>query len=275
MNPSFQQTLLRLWHLGCFEITRVFQTKSGLLALFAFLLVWFLILYYPVNSAFEFISSPLFEDVANKMFGALGLSALLKWSVPELAIYWLIALYIFPIFAIIITSDQTCADRERGTLRFISLRATRGEIVFGRFLGQLVIMTFLIGLSLVATVLMATLRDSNLFSSGVLKASQLYFQLFILVLPFIALMTLFNSFTTSSKKVVLFSILFFGLGPMLITLVEYSLPMSGYLDYLIPGTQIYDVINSQEQGLSIYVVPLCQMVVYLCLAYFKMKWSSL
>ncbi|WOH38097.1 hypothetical protein RI844_02330 [Thalassotalea fonticola] len=275
MNLSFQQTLLRLWNLACFEITRVFQTKSGLLALFAFLLVWFLILYYPVNSAFEFISSPLFKDVAKKMFGALGLSALLSWPVPELAIYWLIALYIFPIFTIVITSDQTCADRERGTLRFISLRATRGEIVLGRFLGQLVIMACLIGLSLVATVLMATLRDSQLLSFGVLKASQLYFQLVILVLPFIALMTLFNSFTTSSKKVVLFSVILFGLGPMIISLVEYSLPILGYLEYLIPGTQIYDVINSQEQGLSIYVLPLSQMMVFLCLAYVKMKRSSL
>ncbi|WNC70711.1 hypothetical protein RGQ13_11275 [Thalassotalea psychrophila] len=275
MNSSFQPTLLRLWHLACFEITRVFQTKSGLLALFAFLLVWFLILYYPVNSAFEFISSPLFKDVAKSMFGALGLSTLLKWPVAELAIYWLIALYIFPIFTIVITSDQTCADRERGTLRFISLRATRGEIIFGRFLGQLVIMTVLIGLSLVTTVLMVAFRDSDLLSSGILKASQLYFQLVILVLPFIALMTLFNSFTTSAKKVVLFSILFFGLGPMIITLVESKLPILVYLGYLIPGTQISDVINSPEQSLTIYLVSLSQMMAFLCMAYFKMKRCSL
>ena len=275
MNLSFQQTLLRLWHLACFELTRVFQTKSGLLALFAFSLVWFLILYYPVNSAFEFISSPLFKDIAKNMFGALGLSALLKWPVAELAIYWLIALYIFPIFTIIITSDQTCADRERGTLRFISLRATRGEIVVGRFLGQFVIMTFLIGLSLVATLMMVAFRDYQLLYPGIIKATQLYFQLVILVLPFIALMTLFNSFTKSSKKVVLLSVLFFGLAPMLIALMEYSLPTLGYIEYAIPGTQINDVINSEDPSLKTYVIPLSQMMVFLSLAYFKMKRSSL
>ena len=108
----------RLFILIQFELIRIFKTKNGLIALSAFCAVWFILLYYMVSSATEIIFSDGFKIVASTLFGSLGLNALLEWPVAEFAIYWLVAVYSFPLFALFVTSDQTCSDKARGTLRF-------------------------------------------------------------------------------------------------------------------------------------------------------------
>ena len=105
-----------------------------------------------VSSATEIIFSDGFKIVASTLFGSLGLNALLEWPVAEFAIYWLVAVYSFPLFALFVTSDQTCSDKARGTLRFITLRATRSEILIGRFFGQFLIIVVLIFLTLIACI---------------------------------------------------------------------------------------------------------------------------
>ena len=93
---SFQRMLC----LAKFELYRLFLTKRGALALVAFATAWFLILRYLVSSAATIVSSKMFQDMAEQIFGMLGLSELLTWKVPELAIYWLVAVYSFPVFAL-------------------------------------------------------------------------------------------------------------------------------------------------------------------------------
>lgn len=272
---SFNQSLFRIWCIAKFELTRLLLTKSGLLTLLAFATIWFIILYYPVNSAMELIYSPTFKDIAKQIFGVLGLEELLAWTVPEMAIYWLIAIYSFPLFAITLASDQTCADRERGTLRFISLRSTRGEIVYGRFLGQVMILAILIALTLVATLAMASWRDSSLFVAGLYKSVELFIDLFVVVLPFIALMAFFNSFTDSSKKAIIFSVLFFAFTPLLFASLQHFLGFGEMLNLIRPGYRLGDILNPQSAQLSIYAIPILQMLGFIIAAHLIMKRSAL
>ena len=271
----WQFSFQRAWSLARFELIRLFFTKRGALALAAFATVWCLILYYPVSSAAAMVSSDSFKDMAMQLFGSLGLSELLKWQAPELAIYWLVAAYSFPMFALYAASDQTCADRTRGTLRFIALRASRTEILLGRFFGQVIILSLLILFTLVALVVMAVYRDSGIFIDTSIKGAGLLKELLIAVLPFIALMSFFNSFIRSARLAVIACMLFFGLMPVFIMVLESQIASLSVLNYVIPGMQLGEVINLQNPGLSHYLIPLVQTLCYLLAGDWIMRRSSL
>jgi Cu-processing system permease protein len=271
----FTKSTHRIWCLAKFELIRLFLTKRGGLALAAFATAWFLILYYLISSAVTLVSSDMFKDMAQQVFGMLGLSTLLKWKIPELAIYWLVAIYTFPIFSLFAASDQTCSDRDRGTLRFISLRATRNEIVFGRFLGQVLIIAILIAITLIATTLMASYREPSLFIDALIKSITVFRDLTLATLPFIAFMAFINSFISSARLAIVNSMLFFGLAPMLITLISYKLTSASHLHYLIPGMQLSEMVGQEQFILANYLTPSLQTLFYLVVATLIMRRSAL
>ncbi|MCW8865007.1 MAG: ABC transporter permease [Colwellia sp.] len=265
----------RIWCLAKFELVRMFLTKRGAIAIAAFAMAWFFILYYAVSRADELVSSDLFVTIAHQVVSSAGIQALLSWPVPELSMFWVMAIYSFPLFSLIASSDQTCADRTRGTLRFIALRATRTEILIGRFSGQVLILMVLIASTLFATLLMASYREASLFFVGLMKSLSLFQNILIAVMPFIALMSFFNSFIRSSRLAIIVSFLFFGLTPLVISFIEYKLGLNTYLNYLIPGVQLSDVINQKNALLSGYFIPLAQTCGYLLVGNIIMKRSSL
>jgi len=265
----------RIWCLAKFELVRMFLTKRGGIAIAAFSTAWFLILYYAISTADVLVSSDIFVTVAHQIISAAGMSELLSWPVPELSVFWVMAVYSFPIFSLVAASDQTCADRSRGTLRFIALRATRAEILVGRFLGQALILAVLIACTLIATLLMASYRDVSLFFVGLIKSIDLFQSILIAVMPFIALMAFLNSFIRSARLAIIVSFLFFGIIPLVIAFVEYKLGFNTFLTYLIPGVQLSDVINQKNVFLSSYVIPLAQACGYLLIGNVVMKRSAL
>lgn len=267
--------LSRLFNIITFEIVRLFKTKRGLLALLAFSAIWFIILYYFVGSASSIVTSHSFESMAKQLFGALGLSALLEWPVAEYTIYWLVAIYFFPSFALLVCSDQFCSDKHRGTLRFITLRTTRAELIIGRFLGQLLIMSILILLTAAATTLLASLRDITLLSESIALGVKLSLQLIIVVLPFIALMTLLNTLVSSARLAIVFATLFFALGPLFIVFIEYQFGQKFYLNLVFPGGQISNVLAQSSDLASQYLLPLVQTAVLLISSHLIMKRASL
>lgn len=258
-----------------FELIRIFKTKNGLIALTAFCAVWFILLYYMISSATEIVFSDVFKITASTLFGALGLSALLEWPVAEFSIYWLVAVYSFPIFTLLVTSDQTCSDRARGTLRFITLRATRSEILIGRFLGQFLILVSLIFLTLVACIVLAAARDMTLFIPAITQALELFIELAIIILPFIALMSFFNSILSSAKMSIVTCILFYTIGALLVGFIQFHLNGTLFLDYIFPGTQISKVVSLQGLDFTHYFVPIVQSAVLLFTADKLLKRTSL
>ncbi|WP_409425088.1 ABC transporter permease subunit [Pseudoalteromonas sp. RW-H-Ap-1] len=256
----------RLTQIAGFELVRMFLTKRGLIALAAFALVWLVILRYPIGQAVGIISSPDFEQIARDISGSIGLSKLLDWPESEFAMYWLIALYSFPVFSLFICSDQTVGDRERGTLRFLSLRSTRFEILFGRFLGQLAVLTCLVGITLIATLAVLGFREPSLLAGGLGRAVSIFLILIVTFSPFVALMSLINTFASSSRLAIVLAILYFTAGGIIVGLLEWQLPALSVLDYLFPGVQIELLAGQNLPLLSALAIPLVQTAVLLAVA---------
>ncbi|WP_064664061.1 ABC transporter permease [Pseudoalteromonas sp. MQS005] len=265
----------RLTQIAGFELVRMFLTKRGLIALAAFALVWLVILRYPIGQAVGIISSPDFEQIARDISGSIGLNKLLDWPEAEFAMYWLIALYSFPVFSLFICSDQTVGDRERGTLRFLSLRSTRFEILFGRFLGQLAVLTCLVGITLVATLAVLGFRDPSLLAGGVGRAVSIFLILIVTFAPFVALMSLINTFASSSRLSIVLAILYFTAGGIIVGLLEWQIPALSVLDYLFPGVQIELLARQNLPLLSALAIPLVQTAVLLVVAQRVFARSSL
>jgi len=256
----------RLLKIAQFELVRLFLTKRGLLAVAAFAICWLLILRYPIGQAVSLISSPEIAELAQQVFGAIGLSKLLDWPEAELAMYWLIALYSFPSFCLFLCSDQLVGDKQRGTLRFLSLRATRNEMLFGRFLGQVFILAALLIVTLVAAVAVMAFREPALLMTGLSRSFMLFCYLLIAVLPFIALMTLLNTFARSARLTVVLAVLFFAGGNIVVGLLSWQIPAMAILDYIFPGVQL-DQMAGQNAGLfNSLAIPVIQTVVMLALA---------
>jgi ABC-type transport system involved in multi-copper enzyme maturation permease subunit len=255
----------RVWQLAQFELTRLFATKRGLLALAAFAMVWLLILRYPIGQAVPFLSSPEFSEAAQELAGNIGLRELVGWPQAELVIYWLIALYSFPVFALSVCSDQTVGDRMRGTLRFISLRCTRDEIFIGRFLGQLIIVTSLVLLTALATLLVMAYRDPALTLSGFTLALKLIVQLSIISAPFVALMAILNIITSSSRLSIVLATLIFTLGSAVLSYLSYYVPLLDYLFYAFPGVQLMDIAPQVNVSLFHWLTPIFQTCAFLAI----------
>jgi Cu-processing system permease protein len=256
----------RLVNIALFELVRLFLTKTGLLAVAVFSICWLLVLRYGIAEAVNLLSSPDFSQFIDYIFGAAGLSKLLTWPEAELAIYWLIAVYSFPIFCLFLCTDQTVGDRQRGTLRFLSLRATRMEIILGRFIGQVLILITLLLITLLATLAMLAYREPSLFLPGLLRSFLLLAYLIIAVMPFIALMSFINTFARSARLAFVVAILFFAGGNIIIGLLTWPLPALAILNYIFPGYQLAD-LAAQDAGLMLSTgLPLIQTTVLLIFA---------
>jgi Cu-processing system permease protein len=266
MATSSPINIGRLSHIAGFELVRMFLTKRGLIALAAFALVWLIILRYPIGQAVSLIAAEEFAQIANDIFGAIGLSKLLDWPEAEFAMYWLIALYSFPVFTVFICSDQTVGDRERGTLRFLSLRATRLEILLGRYIGQLAVVACLAAITLVATLAVLGFREPSLLAGGVSRALAIFLVLVVTLSPFVALMSLVNTFARSSRLAIVFAILYFTAGGIIVGLLQWQIPALMVLDYLFPGMQIADLAGQNAPAWRAYGVPLLQTVAFLVVA---------
>lgn len=275
MATSSLVSMGRLTQIAGFELVRMFLTKRGLIAMAAFALVWLLILRYPIGQAVSIISAPNFEQMARDISGSIGLSKLLDWPEAEFAMYWLVALYSFPLFAIFISSDQTVGDRERGTLRFLSLRSTRFEILFGRFLGQLAVLACLVAITLIATLAVLGFRDPSLLVSGFFRALSIFLILVVVLSPFVALMSLINTFARSSRLAIVLAILYFAGGGIVVGILAWQIPALNALDYLFPGVNSELLAGQNLPLLSALGVPLIQSAVFIAIAHKIFTRSSL
>lgn len=275
MATSSLVSIGRLTQIAGFELVRMFLTKRGLIAIAAFALVWLLILRYPIGQAVSIISAPNFEQMVRDISGSIGLSKLLDWPEAEFAMYWLVALYSFPLFAIFISSDQTVGDRERGTLRFLSLRSTRFEILFGRFLGQLAVLACLVAITLIATLAVLGFREPSLLINGFFRALSMFLILVVVLSPFVALMSLINTFARSSRLAIVLAILYFAGGGIIVGILAWQVPTLNALDYLFPGVNSERLAGQNLPLLSALGVPLIQSTVFIAIAYRIFTRSSL
>ena len=272
MAPGF---LNHLFLICQFELKRLFFTRKGLLYLFTFAIVWGLILWFPIRYASGLLE-PGRSVNSGSFFAFLGFGSLLNWQIPEFGVYWHFALIIFPILCVIVTADQTSSDRDRGTLRFLALRANRDSIFFGRFIGALTTQLILILMTVFTTLILAVVRDPTLISAVFNSASAITVNLILVLLPFTAMMAALSATFRSSRTALVLAILIWVFLSGIITALSSYLPALETLKFLIPGHQTSELAQLSEwQPLQLAYIPLLQTIVILIIGRWVMVRQTL
>ncbi|MCG9730693.1 ABC transporter permease [Shewanella sp. Isolate13] len=262
--------------LAQFELKKMLFNPRGLIALVAFSLVWLLILLYPISGASSFLLNPDFRGLIEGIFGQQAVSELFKWPVAEMAVYWIAALYIFPLFSIFVSADQFATDKSRGTFRFLTLRVGRDSLFFGRYLGHMALQSLLLAMTVIATIVLAVSRDATLLMPALFSGLIVTLNLIIVLLPYTALMALLSLYANSARQATIYAILVWALMSISIAIINNYLPIISELKWLLPGSQISLMINTQGLGSFVYApVPLCQAFVLLVLGRMYINRSAL
>ena len=177
--------------------------------------------------------------------------------------------------SITLAADQTCSDRERGTLRFIVVRSSRDSVFFGRFAGILVIQALLISASALSTLALVLYRDAALFSSA-LPDLLVTVNLILTVLPFTAMLAALSAKVKSARQATVWAILIWTFLAGIISGFAYYLPTLTFLKLLVPGYQLSDLAElSGWQTQQLAYVPLLQSLILLALGRWIMARQAL
>ena len=261
--------------LARYELSRMFMTRRGLLSLTAFALIWFLVLRYAIFGAAQFFMADAPGGLIVSFFNSTIINNLMSWQIPELAVFWVISLYLFPVFCIMLTADQTASDKARGTLRLIHLRATRDGIFFGRFAGQMLILIMLIGLALMTTVVLVMLRDSSLLIPTLRLSFILFVNLIVVLLPYTALMAWVSAMARSARQATLYAVIIWIIFSLVSGWLASRFPELLMLDKVLPGAQISNLLQvSGWNTLLLAYIPIVQTVVLLFLGRLMMQRSD-
>ncbi|WP_394203729.1 ABC transporter permease subunit [Shewanella waksmanii] len=259
------------------ELTKILFNRRGVIALVAFALVWGLILWYPIRKASSFLLDPNFKQLVASVFGEATVGNLFEWPVAEMAVFWVAALYLFPLFSIFVCADQFASDKARGTFRFITLRVGRDALFFGRFSGYMLIQMILVAITVLATLALAGSRDASQLGAALTSATLVFINISIILLPYTAMMGLLSLYANSARQATIFAILFWAISSIVIAMIGHYLPMlSEALQWILPGAQISLMINTQGMGTLAYaLIPIIQAVVLLFIGRSYMIRSSL
>ena len=273
MPPSkFKQVLL----ISQFELKRGFATRKGLLSVVTFGVVWYFVLLYPLRFVADLLVQGKGLQHNSGFLDFIGFGSLQYWPIPEFGVYWQFALLIFPMLSITIAADQTSADRERCTLRFIVLRSSRDSLFFGRFVGAMAVQALLIGATAISVLALVLYRDVSLFIPALPDLAVIIVNVTLAVLPFTAMMATLSAKVKSARQATLWAILIWTFLAGIISGLAYYLPVLDFFQYLIPGNQLSDLGQLSEwQTLQLAYIPLLQSFVLLVLGRWIMARQAL
>jgi ABC-2 type transport system permease protein len=248
-----------------FELKRLFSTRKGFLYLCTFAVVWYFILVYPLRFAADVLGQGHYSAQDVSFFEFFGLASLLNWEIPVFAVYWHLALLMFPLLCITITADQTCSDRVRGTLRFLALRVSRDSLFFGRFAGAVVIQAVLVVATLITLLMLVIFRDVTLLAPALDSATMIGVNLILVLLPFTAMMAALSVAAKSARQATVWAILIWSFLSGIISGLSFYIPGLEMLKILIPGYQMTELaqLSEWETTLQLAYIPLLQSVVLL------------
>ncbi|MGL5146652.1 MAG: ABC transporter permease subunit [Plesiomonas shigelloides] len=269
VTPSF---LHHTWLIARQEVIKGLFNRRGLIALLAYVLVWGLMLAYPIKEAASYLAEPSVRAGLATLLGGASPQYLLGWQVPELALFWVVSLYWFPLFAVISSADQFASERGRNGLRFLVQRSGREPLFCGRVLGQCLLQLTYIAVAAIATLLLISLREPLLLGASIADSFMLLVNLLIIIAPYIALMALLSLYAASARQAMLLGVFLWCAIKIMALLMSHYLPGLPSLDWLLPGSQINAIIDTTPSGAFYYApLPLIQSVVLftLGLTYFR------
>ncbi|MGL5490224.1 MAG: ABC transporter, partial [Shewanella sp.] len=133
------------------------------------------------------------------------------------------------------------------------------SLLFGRFLGQILIQGLLILLTILATIALALTRDIGLLLPALTSGALVGINLLIVILPFTAVMTLLSLYASTARQaMVLATILWTVVSIALLILGNQSSLFEG-LQWILPGAQLSNMVNTNGLNSFFYApIPLLQ-----------------
>lgn len=250
------------------ELIASFASRRGLFVTAVFVITWAFLLFYPINFAAQSMQGAEGSSLILAALDLMGLESLKNWLMPEFAVYWLVALYLFPAFSLFMAADQMISERQRGGLRFLTLRCSRADIFFGRFLGHMLIQTCLLVVTLAITYLLLLVNNVQYWLEGLQILPLLLLNLVCVTSPFVALMSLLSVTMSSVRMASLVSVIVLVMGGFLINYAASYLPFLSVLNYWVPGAQVQQMVMlSPSAALLTSWVPAMQTLSFLLLGY--------
>lgn len=256
------------------ELGRLLATRRGLISLIAFALIWAFILLYAIVPVTRWLEQSTDSGLAELVLEPLGLRGLGGWSSPQLAVFWLVGLYLLPSFAILIAADQTASDQARGTLRFQALRVSRGALFLGRFVGQLSIQFGLIVLTAGSVVIVLAVQAPDTLASAPRDLFVIVVNLLLTVFPWIALMALCSTLARSPRQATLYALIIWIVMSLILGQVRVRLGSLPSLEHVMPGSEVSLLRGmSGMETFTLAAAPLLQGCILLVLgwAFFRMR----
>ncbi len=254
------------------EVGRLTGSTRGLLTLLAFALLWALVFLYVILPAAGWLENPEIGSLAGMMLERAGLERMESFGSPELALYWFIAPWLLPLFAISLAADQIASDKARGTLRFLVLRTSRSSVLLGRFLGQCMVMLLVVITTLGSVLVAVALNSPQQWPRAAALILPVITNEFLVLLPYVALMSLMSVLARSARQATLFTIVAWIAVSLLSGWVQARYGPVPWLDWVLPGSQISSLVRLPvSDALSLAPVPLLHCMVLLGLAWYAMR----
>ena len=260
-RPTMLQTISNVALIATTELKRTLITRRGLISLAAFALVWLLLLTLLISKAPMLIAN-------GTAFGSIieseSILSLAKWSVPEFGIFWIIAVYLFPMCCVVFAADQTASDKTRGTLKLLTLHTSRASLFFGRFVGLMLVQSAIIALALLSTVIVAAIRDPSLIAPSLSSSLFIWVNLLIVLAPYTALMALISLFAKSGMQAVNYAAILWILAFFAVYWLSSRFPEAAVLKSLFPGSQVRELVQHHNwNSLSTALTPALQTLCFL------------
>lgn len=262
----------QVFTLACREVGRLTGSLSGLLTLLAFALLWGLVLFYAILPAAGWLANPDVGNLAGLLLERAGLEEIDSFGSPELALYWLIAPWLLPLFAITLAADQIASDKAGGTLRFLVLRTSRGSVLLGRFLGQCVVMLIIVVTTLGSVYIGIALNSPERWQSAAMLWLPVVINEFLVLLPYVALMSLMSVLARSARQATLYTIIAWIAVSLASGWAQARFGPVPLLDWVLPGSQVSTLVRLPAwDALALTPVPVLHCIVLLCMSGYAMR----
>jgi ABC-type transport system involved in multi-copper enzyme maturation permease subunit len=258
---QFPSTFSAMKTMVLLELERTFTHHQGLIYLLAFMVFWMLLLKYAVFSQILMMMNQVagMDDLPSMLF----------------ANFFKVAMYLLPVLSLFIAANQTGTDRERGTLRFITLYCSRDAIFFSRFMSQVIVHTILIIFAAVSTLIFGMVQGDlplTAMSHAMVAAANLV----LIILPFIALMAVLSALVKSPRQATFYAGIIWSVASGAISLLSHYVPPASVLNILVPGMQFSQLGELSGSAMfTLAYVPLFQCTVLLLLGREIMRRKSL
>lgn len=268
INGNKKKGFNSIWLIAQQELLKSFASPRGLFVSGVFIVIWGLLLVYPIRISAAAMTSPDSASLFMVVLHFLGLETLQDWLLSEFAIYWVVALYLFPTFCLVSAADQMISDRQRGGVRFLTLRCTRGQLFFGRFVGQVMIQSIFICATLAITYSLLVFNNPQHILKGLGLVPLIFCHILIVTAPFVALMSLLSITVDSVRMASLIAFIILALGGLLINYFASYLHILVVFKYGIPGGQIYSMAQSHPTiAWGALAQPALQTMTFLLIGY--------